>query len=71
MQITKRSMLTDQEHTQEIDISQDQLSRWMAGELIQNVCPHLSDDDREFLINGITKEEWEQLFGKKDRAYHE
>lgn len=64
MQVTMRSMLSGKEHTQEIDITQEQWDRWKAGELIQNVCPHLSNDDREFLISGSTKEEWASFFGK-------
>ncbi len=65
MKVTKRSAITGKEHTLEINITQDQWDRWKAGEMIQNVCPHLSADDREFLISGSTKEEWEKLFGKK------
>jgi len=64
MQVTKRSVFGN-EHTLEIDITQEQWDRWKAGEMLQNVCPHLSADDREFLISGTTKEEWEQLFGKE------
>jgi hypothetical protein len=66
MQVTMRSTLTQKIHTLEIDISPEQWKRWKAGEMIQNVCPHLSADDREFLISGATKEEWETYFGKYD-----
>lgn len=65
MQVTKRSAISGKQHTLEIDITQEQWDRWKAGELLQNVCPHLSADDREFLISGSTKEEWDQFFGKK------
>lgn len=68
MQVTKTSKLTGKEHTQEIDISEAQWKRWKGGELLQNVCPHLSADDREFLISGATKEEWNQFFGDSDSA---
>ena len=64
MQVTKRSALTGKEHTLEIDITQDQWNRWKGGELLQNVCPHLDTDDREFLISGSTKEEWNEFFSK-------
>ena len=64
MQVTKRSMLSGKTHTLEIDITEAQWNRWKAGEMIQNVCPHLSSDDREFLISGSTKEEWSQFFGQ-------
>jgi hypothetical protein len=63
MQVTKRSVLTGKEHTLEIDITEEQWKRWKAGEMIQNVCPHLSKDDREYLISGATKEEWANTFG--------
>lgn len=62
MKITKTSILTGKVHTLEINISEEQFNRWQAGESIQNVCPHLSVDDREFLISGSTKEEWDKAF---------
>lgn len=64
MQVTKRSRISGKTHTLEIDITSEQWDRWKAGEMIQDVCPHLSVDDREFLISGATKEEWDNLFGK-------
>lgn len=50
------------DNSREIDVSQSQLDRWKAGELIQNVMPHLSADDREFLMTGLTPEDWEEMF---------
>lgn len=64
MQVTKRSAITGDLHTQEIAITPEQWDRWKGGELLQNVCPHLDNDDREFLISGATKEEWAHYFGK-------
>lgn len=64
MQVTKRSSISGKEHTLEIDITPEQWKRWKGGELLQNVCPHLSADDREYLISGATKEEWAAFFGK-------
>lgn len=64
MLVTMKSRLTGKIHSLPIDISPEQWKRWKDGELIQDVCPHLSADDREFLISGSTKEEWEQFFGK-------
>lgn len=46
----------------EIDVTLEQLSRWRNGELIQNVMPHLTPDEREFIMTGITAEKWEKLF---------
>jgi hypothetical protein len=35
-------------------------------ELIQNIVPNLSMSDREFLMTGITNEEWIRMFGEID-----
>jgi hypothetical protein len=62
MLITKFSPHSMRDNTREIDVSQSQLDRWKAGELIQNVMPHLSADDREFLMTGLTPKDWEEMF---------
>lgn len=64
MQITKKSAFTGNVHTLDINVTQEQLDRWQRGELIQNVMPHLSAADREFLMTGVTKEEWDEAFGE-------
>jgi len=62
MKITKKSLLTGEIHTREIDITEDQLEQWRAGKHIQWLCPQLSAMDREFLISGATQEEWDECF---------
>lgn len=62
MQITRKSQLTGKTRTREIDVTPEQLEAWKAGALIQNAMPHLSDDDREFLMTGTTAEEWDSIF---------
>jgi len=63
MLIYRRSQLTGIDSFREIDVTPDQLDRWMRGGVIQKVMPHLSADDREFIMTGITPEEWEDVFG--------
>lgn len=63
MEVTKRSPLTGTEHTLDIDVTQEQLDRHAAGEFVQAVFPTLGADVREFLISGITGEEWTAFFG--------
>jgi hypothetical protein len=62
MKITRTSLASGITRTLDIDITQDQLDRWKGGELIQRVAPYLDGDSREFIISGITSEEWETLF---------
>jgi len=63
MLITMTSMISKTTSTKDVDITIEQLFRIKhEKELIQNVVPHLSIEDREFLISGITSEEWKELF---------
>lgn len=63
MLITRTSVFTGIERSKEIDVTQEQLERWQSGEdLIQNIMPNLSPDDREFIMTGITPEEWDDSF---------
>lgn len=64
MLITKVSAASGEVHTREINITQEQLKlvNEPNGALIQSIVPFLSADDREFLLTGITPEEWKALF---------
>lgn len=62
MKITKTSILSNKTNTLDIQVSQDQMTAWQNGEPIQNAMPELSSDDREFLMTGITPDEWENNF---------
>ena len=64
MKITRTSILTGVVRTLDIDVTTSQLAKWQAGELIQNAMPNINDDDREFIMTGITKEEWDKTFGE-------
>ena len=66
MLIKKKSGLTGNTSVREIAVTASQISRWQGGELIQRVMPELSNDDREFLMTGITPEEWDATFGSDD-----
>lgn len=62
MLITRISLLTGTEHTREVPITLHQAKDLIRG-LVQEICPELTVEDREFLISGITPEEWEKAFG--------
>lgn len=66
MLIRKVSPVSGKTNEMELPITQEQLDRWNGGELCQNVFPHLTNDEREFLISGATAEDWKKLFPKKD-----
>ena len=66
MKITKVSLISGKEHTLEIPVTIEQLAKWQMGGLIQNVMPHLPPHQREFLMTGITEEEWNELFKESE-----
>jgi hypothetical protein len=65
--VTNISTLTGEMHHLEINIDFDSfiqsLIDWMEGGLIQDCFPELSPDEREFIVSGITADEWEARFG--------
>ena len=60
MKITRNSGLTGEINTRDLDITPTQYTAYLGGTLAQLAFPHLSADDREFLITGITPEEWRE-----------
>ena len=62
MLITRTSSLSGNTNSMEIEVTQEQLSSWESGVLIQNAMPNLSADEREFIKTGITPAEWDSAF---------
>ena len=62
MRIIRTSRLTGKTTHWDMPITQAQLDAWVDGELIQNAMPHLTADQREFMLTGITPAEWEAMF---------
>ena len=63
MQIIERtSPFTGIKHKMKMDVTLTQIEEWKKGTRpIQEMLPHLSPDEREFLMTGITPEEWENM----------
>tara|TARA_R110001583_G_scaffold5865_4_gene31012 strand:- start:1378 stop:1581 length:204 start_codon:yes stop_codon:yes gene_type:complete len=66
MKITRTSMFTKVTRTRAINITPAQLEDWQTGTKIQNAAPQLDADDREFLMTGMTPEEFEQSVGPQN-----
>ncbi len=64
MLIERVSPLSGNKNVLDIPVTLAQLTMWKGGELIQRAMPNLSADEREFLMTGITPEEWEKTFGE-------
>jgi hypothetical protein len=66
MKITRTSMFSGVERTLDLPITEAQLTEWKTGTLCQNAFPQLSADDREFIMTGVTAQEWSDEFGDED-----
>ena len=62
MKITMTSMISGKTITRDIDVEPEQVAAWQSGVLIQDAMPELSAPDREFIMSGITQEEWDGIF---------
>jgi len=67
MLIKRISPFSGNENTMDIPVTEAQLSEWQSGVLIQRAMPNISADHREFLMTGITPEEWEETFGSDSK----
>jgi hypothetical protein len=63
MLITKKSILTGKVHMLNIPITDVHIAAWDSGLRIQDAMPDITPDEREFLMTGITTEEWAAAFG--------
>lgn len=66
MLITRTSPLTRKTNTLNIDVTEEQLTNWQSGMLIQDAMPNLTPDEREFIMSGMTSQDWEHLYGRDD-----
>lgn len=62
MEITRNSRATGKVHTIDLPITQEQIDKYNSGALVQDAFPHLTADQREFIVSGATAEEWVNLF---------
>ena len=62
MQITRKSPLTGEVNTMEINVTAAQISAWENGELAQSAFPNASPSEREFIMSGYTDFDWDKMF---------
>ena len=66
----RTSSATGNYNTMEIPMSIEAyalgMRAWKKGALIQEAFPTLSADVREFIMSGITPQEWDDMFGPEE-----
>ena len=66
MIIKRISPISGETNVWDIPCTPEQLHAYNEGELIQRAMPNLTDNQREFIISGITPDEWDVLYPKED-----
>ena len=66
MKVTRTSAFTGIVHTLDLPITDSDLRAWHEGMLIQDACPDLTAEEREFIMTGVTPEEWTAEFGEEE-----
>jgi len=66
MLITRTSIISGQQRSFLMPITADQWDAYQNGELIQHALCDLTPEEREYVMTGITKEEWDARFGECD-----
>lgn len=67
MIVTRQSAWSGAFNEMDLDVTPAQLARWRSGELVQNVFPHLTPEEREFLITGMVPGEQDEMYHLIDR----
>ena len=62
MEITKKSRITGQLNTMDVDIDETAYDMWLMGEPLDLCAPELSPKERAFMQDGVLPEEWQLLF---------
>lgn len=67
MIIQRISPMSGKLHEMDIDVTQEQLDAfYKGGKHIQHAMPHITAAEREFILTGITDEEWNEAFPEED-----
>lgn len=67
--MTKVDPLTNKVNTATLPITMTEYLAWRDGDMvIQKAFPHLTDDQREFMMTGIMPESWDELFTETETS---
>ena len=68
IQVTRQSIITRKINTMELPITQEHLDIYetVGDILIQDAFPNLNEEQREFILSGITPQEWNDTFGEEE-----
>jgi hypothetical protein len=68
MKITMTHPVTREDNEMDLNITSEQMNEWQNGTLIQKALPHLTSDEREFLLTGLLPGEFERMYGEEEAS---
>jgi len=66
MIVERMSPFSGKHNKMDLNFTVQQWEAWCAGTLIQKAMPQLSPDEREFIMTGITPQEWDKFLKDTD-----
>jgi hypothetical protein len=61
MRIVRKCIITGTHSVMNLAVTHEQLEKWRNGMLIHMAMPHLTPDEREFLISGMRPATWDAV----------
>ena len=69
IKLTRTSIITRRDNTMVLPIESDRVTEWLkarrddplAAPLVQDAFPELNDEQREFVLTGVTPDEWKEM----------
>lgn len=78
IKVTRTSKFTGQSNTMELPLTQEELDAGLArswsanpgvgNEHMQDIFPQLDAGQREFLMTGVTPQEWDEMFPHEEES---
>jgi hypothetical protein len=66
MLIKRKSAISGIERCRDIPVNPEDFAMWQKGYgNVQDLMPYLNDSDREFILSGITDDEWDGAFSEE------
>lgn len=65
MKLQRTSVIDGLQYTMELDVDKERVADFLSGEdkrHIQDAFPDLTPSEREFILTGITPEQWDKTF---------
>jgi len=61
------SPYSGKENSRDLPVTPEQYDKWRSGTKIQEAMPHLCPEDREFILTGLTQEDWEDIYKEEEK----